>query len=466
MDNPQPAPRAWLGATLITVAVFAACWTAAVLYWRSSGVEPSGMVIGQLMLGLPAAILLAAWLGKNALKARADAARPAAQSAAPAAPMAPARPRGPLANIAAGAVRLRGGESLEELAEALRTNAAQCELDDELTDEAGYPVLCGRVEFADPASAREMMTPWLAQRGTAELRFSDEQWRALSMGGAVVAELIQHALIHPLLPDYLAAQPAERASIALPMLQLNPVLPPNWQAGQRQAAADWLLHLVEQQGWPAQRLMLAPDAGQANDFSLADAIVQAPGLGLLVACESHIGEDTVRDWSERGILFSGRNPRGQVPGEGAVGLLLADAAQAALLSPDAHATLHGACDGQRAASADARGNINSELLAGLGRDALAQSKIEPTAVTALCADADLRPTRIGELMGMASAVVPHIDLSTQMMSAGACCGTAGAVGPLAALALAGHEAIANGGQVLCLSNSDSLYRCALVVRSV
>jgi hypothetical protein len=464
METLPRAARPWLGATVVAIAVFATCWTASVVYWRTSGSMPSGMVIGQLLLALPAAILLGLWLGRNAVQARAGAA--AVQPAAAAMPAESPRERGPMPSIAAGAVRLRGGDSVEELAKALRANGALCELDGELTDDAGYPVLTGRVDSVDAEAAREAMAPWLAQRGMAELRFSDEQWRALTMGGAVAGDLAQHALMHPLLPDYLAAAPAERATIALPMLQLKPVLSSGWHSAQRHAAAEWLLHLVAQHGWPASRLQLSPafDSGPDASFSLVGALANSPGLTLLVACASYVGEDSVRDWSARGLLFSGRTPRGQVPGEGAAGLLLADDEQAALLSASPMATLHGACDGQRDHSADARGNINSELMTGLSRQALHECKIEPAAVTAICADADLRPTRMGELMGMASAVVPELDLATQMISCGACCGTAGAVGPLAALVLARHEAVENGGQVLCVSNSDSHYRSALLVR--
>lgn len=459
MNNPLRSTPAWAGATLLAVAVFATCWTGSVLYWRASGSTPSGMAIGQLLLALPAAILLALWLGNNALRSRAAPAAPPA--AAPAAAAQSSPPRGPLPGIAAGAVRLRGGESPAQVAEALAANAAPCELDGELTDDAGYPVLSGRIEFVDAAATRELMAPWLAARGAAELEFTDEQWRALSLGGAVVAELVQHALMHPLLRDYLAATPSERDAIALPVLHLNAALPSGWQAGQRQAAADWFLHLAVQQGWPAHRLQPVP---AAPEFSLIDALAASPGLTLLVACDSYIGDDSVRDWHERRILFSGRNPRGQVPGEGAAGLLLADAEQAALLEPDGLALLHGACDGRRPVSADAPGNINIDMLSGLARHALQESKTDAGDVTALCADADLRPTRIGELMGVASALLPHLELATGMLSVGACCGSAGAVGPLAALALAGHDAIANDGQVLCLSNSDSHYRCALMVR--
>lgn len=134
---------------------------------------------------------------------------------------------------------------------------------------------------------------------------------------------------------------------------------------------------------------------------MSGALSHSPGLTLLVACESFIGDDSVRDRSARRVVSR------------------------------AHAARPGAW---------------------------------PSAVTALCADADLRPTRIGELMGMASAVLPELDQPARMISAGACCDTAGAVGPLAALALAHREAVENGGQVLCVSNADSHYRSALLVR--
>lgn len=45
-------------AAVVAIAVFATCWTASLLYWRASGGTPSGMAVGQLLLGLPAAILL------------------------------------------------------------------------------------------------------------------------------------------------------------------------------------------------------------------------------------------------------------------------------------------------------------------------------------------------------------------------------------------------------------------------
>lgn len=274
-------------------------------------------------------------------------------------------------------------------------------------------------------------------------------------------ELAQHALLHPLLADYLAAAPADRDAVALPVLHLLPLLPTGWQPGQRQGAADWLLQLVEQQGWPARRLALSPAFALDRPFTLLDTLAQ-PGLTLLLACESTIGEASVRELQARGLLFSARAGRGQVPGEGAAGLLLADAAQAKLLAAPALTMLDGACAGRCPAPADAR--FDSALLASLGRKALADSKTEASAVSTLCADADCRPHRTAEQMSATGALLPDLELAGALLAIGASCGNTGAAGTLAALALAAHEAQASGGPVLCLSNSDDHARCALVLR--
>lgn len=439
----------------IALAVCCGCWFASVAYLRSTPNPPTGIAIGALLIAVPAALLCALWVGRNAMRARAAAPAAAAKPAAPACAAAPEA----LPAIAAGAVRLRGGDSAEALAEALRTNSAPCELDGELTDDAGYPVLSGRVEHADPVSAREVMGAWLARHGRAELCFGDEQWRALAMGGAVVADLARHAMLHPLLPDYLGATPDERDAVALPTLHVAALLPGAWHAEQRLAAAQWMRHLVEQHGWPAPRLQLAADG--ADGFSLPAALRAAPGMTLLVACDSHLSDDTLRDWHDRGVLFTGRNPRGQIPGEGAAGLLLADAVQAALLPSESLATLHGACEGRRSESADPR---RCELLASLARQSLKEAGTKSDCVAMICSDADMRPDRMGELMAMAHAVLPHLELDA-MLNVGASCGSAGAVGALSALALAAQQARSDGGQVLCVSNADARYRCAVLVRA-
>jgi hypothetical protein len=466
VDTSPPPPRSarspWFGAAALAIGVVAACWLGAILYWRAAGSTPSALAMAQWLVALPAGLLLSLSMGKNALSARAwTATAPARSDAA-----AGAEPKQLLPAIAAAAVRMRGGESVAELAEALRTAAAPCALDPELLDAAGYPVLSGRADCADGDAAREAMAPWLAQRGQADLAFGAEAWRALSMAAAVTGELAGYALLHPLLAGYLAASKAERADHGLPTLQLLPVLPSTWQAGQRQAAADWLLHLVAQQGWPVERLRLSPGfaAEPEAGFSLLDTLAHASGLTLLLACDSSIGDDSVRELGQRGLLFSGKSGRGQVPGEGACALLLLDVAQAALLAAPGTTAIDGACGGRRPQSFDAGAGMDAGLLSGLVGQTLAECKVDAAAITILCADADFRPNRMGELMSVTSTLFPGLELEAAMLAVGAGCGTLGAAGSLAALALAAHEALASGGPALCVSNSDSHYRCALVVR--
>ena len=467
--TPPSSPRPWLGAAL-AVAVVAACWLGAMLYWRAVGTAPSAMAMAQLRVALPAGVLLSLWMGKSALSRAATA---PAQPAGAAADATAAEARKQLPAIAACAVRMRGGESAAELAETLRTNAAPCALDPELVDAAGYPVLSGRAACADPGAARESMEPWLAQRGMAELEFSDEGWRALSMAAAVAVELAQHALMHPVLqawvPEYLAATKDERTNHPQPMLQLLALLPDNWHASQRQAAADWLLHLIAQQGWPVERLGLSAGftAGPGAGFALLDTLALASGLTLLLACDSSIGDDSVRELGQRGLLFSGKTGRGQVPGEGACALLLLDGEQQQKqqrLATDTLVVIDGASSGRRPSSADDGGSIGASLLAGLVSEALGQADVGAAAMAAIWADADFRPNRTGEVMSMGSSVFPDLSPEAAPLGVGAGCGTTGAAGTLAALALAAQEALACGAPVLCVSNSDSHYRCALLVR--
>jgi hypothetical protein len=464
--------RPWMSRILLTAAVFGACWIAAILFWRDNNRLPSDLHMVQALLALPLAVLLSIWLGKKMLLAR--TADPAMDSATQPAPgsnaPAPARQRGRVFDIVASAMRMRNGESPEELAEAISSNTARCELDPELSDDDGYPVMSGRIDSVDDIALQEAMTAWLLEQGITEPNFSSEQWRALALGSAVVSELAQHAVMHKLLPDYAQAAPAARATLPFPALQLLHILPSSWNKEQREAAAQWFLQLIEQQGWPAERLALstASEPKDSTAFSLIDQLSQQSGrvpfLAIVMACDSYIGDDSVRDWSERRLLLTARNPHGQIPGEGAAGLLLADSAQALLLDAATAAQLHGACDGMRASSADGNGRVCTELLTKLSKEALSVSETDAARISLVTADTDHRSSRIAELMGMANATLPQLDLSSQVMSVAACCGSAGATASIAALALAQHDAAANAGHVLCVSNQDPFQRCALVVR--
>lgn len=387
-----------------------------------------------LLAGGTSALLLFIWFGRKAPPA---SAAPAA-FAAPLAPLA----AGPLALLVASAIRVRNGDSAAQLAAAFATNSARCDLDPELVDEEGYPVTSGRADTLDEAVLEEAMAPWLKAQGLEAVRFAREQLRALALASLVVRDLVPVA----------AGQNVLAADAALPVLQLQPMLAGLWNADQRDAARRWLRHLVEQQGWPAQGVVLS-DAPPSLVAALACGT--APLCKLLVACGSSIGQDSVNDWIGQRMLYTARNPRGHIPGEGAAGLLLADPAQAALLDGSSLVRLT-ARQGIRDSAVDGPGPHDHSLLATLIRDAAQEHSVRCVA-----ADTDLHPQRTAELLGAVGEALPQLDHERQLIPVGALCGETGAVGSLVALALAQEAAVRLGDGALCVSNLDGLQRSVL-----
>lgn len=468
--------RAWLRRCLLVLAVFALCWGGAIWYWRASTRVPTAGDLAGAMLVLPLSLLLAFWLGKKLLaRLAAGPAMAAAATAAPQAQAAPtAAPPAPL-HIVAAALRMPGGATPEELATAMQARQARPALDTDLLNEDGYPLLCGKVAEVQEDLQQDTLAAWLRQHPQEGLDaqrfpFNPEDVRALALGGEVLADLAYEAMRHPLLPACLTAPASARAAMALPTLQLHLVLPPAWSAAQSQAGSAWLRQLLLQQGWPPEKLAVPalPPLPTPTPFALLNHIAARaaldgqPCLAIVLACNSYIGEMSVHDWASKGLLFSAAQADGQIPGEGAAGLLLADAAEAVLLEAPAPVLLHQAAMQARDA-ARARKHGDPALLASLATQALAAAAILPADITLASADTDQRPGPMLELMNCATALLPELDLGTQVQSVGAACGHAGPVAALAALALAQHAAASAPGQVLCLSNLDPLHCGAIVV---
>ncbi|CDG83175.1 hypothetical protein [Janthinobacterium agaricidamnosum] len=465
--------RPWLSRSLLVAGAFIVCWGGAVWYWRSGKHVPDGTDLALYLLILPLALLLLFWGGKKLLAMAAAA--PAASAAAPQAPRQ-AEQAAPAAalTIVSGALRMPHGATPQELAEALVSRQARLELDPELTDNDGYPVMTGRIADVDELEQQETMAPWLAAQGLDQLRFDPEQWRALALGSAVLDELARAVSAHAGLAAHAEAQAGGRATPGLPPLPtllFLPLLPEHWPVAQRDAASQWWLHLITEHGWPAAQLALSlpPSGAQLAPYALINQVAQQhrqeqrPCLLLLLACASHIGENSVQDWAARELLFSSRNQSGQVPGEGAAGLLLADAQQGALFDSAPPVLLHGASVASRASSADAKGRIDHLLLTELGAKALARGGAAAAEVSLVAADSGQRASRMSELTGMTGELLPQLDFDTQVLNLGASCGQAGNVTPLAALVLGWQDARDNTGVVLCVSNQQPFQRSAMLV---
>lgn len=474
--------RAWLRRGLLVTGVFALCWGGAIWYWRAGTRVPGTADLANAMLWLPLALLAAGWLGKKLLvrltrAAPAPAAAAATAEAPPAAASAPP-PVAPLQMVAA-ALRMPGGATAQALAAALQAKQAHPALDGQLCDADGYPMLCGKVAEVDEELQQQLLASWLRAHPQPGLDaetfpYNPEDLRALSLGSEVLIELMQTIVLHPLLPAWRQQMPATRGTVALPTLQLQLLLPAGWSGAQRQAAGAWLWQLAQDEGWPAEKLApLAPEPAAAppvpfallNQIAALAAQERPCGLHIVLACQSHIGEMSVHEWASSGRLFGTSQGDGQIPGEGAAGLLLASAAEAAPFDTGAPVLLQHAAVGVAGSTAGSAAGTRGDAaaIAELARQALALAGIDAAAITLLSADTDQRASRMFELMNGGGTVLPELDLSSQVWCVGAACGHSGPVAALAALALAQQQASDHAAHVLCISNLDPLQRSALVV---
>lgn len=457
---------AWLKPLGFVAGAFGACWIGAIWYWRASNRMPATDDLIVFMLVLPLALLLMVWIGKKvhtrmSAAAAAGAAAPVAATQAEAAPA----PAAPSLTVVATAVRAPHGQSTDELHAVLAEGSARPALDDQLYDDHGFPVMTARVADNDPAALREEMEPWLVARGQSTAAFSDEQWRALNAGSAVLAELAGWLGMHPQIAAH-AARIDMRAPTPLPLLHLLPVWSAAWPAEARGLADEWLRHLLVQGGWPRDRLAPTATQAAASVNGLLNTLLthaatdpSAPVLALVIACDSHLSESAIDTLTGAGRLFTARQAQGEIPGEGAAGLLIADAAQAALVAPGEEVVLlRGAASGELPGSADVAKRVDGSVLRRTTEALLQHTQVAATDIAALTADTDHRTSRVMEVMDLISAQFKELDPAADLASVGAACGSCGAVTYLTALAVARQVALARSAPVLCVGNLDPYRR--------
>ncbi|MET0982044.1 MAG: hypothetical protein ABWY02_08080 [Telluria sp.] len=458
----RPLPG-WLKTGLLAALVFALCWGGAIAWWQTAGSEPGASDLALMLLALPCGLLLVGKLGKKLVVSR--AAVPAATAARPAPGQAASAASAPPLAILAAALRSPHGASVDELAAAIAENAARPDLDPELVDDDGFPVTSARNMDAVDEAVQEEVTEWLELNGMAELRFSDAQWRALILGTAVARDLAAHAVSELMPPEGNA-----------PTMQLVPVLPAGWTDEQRRAMGMWFKHTLAQFGWPAAGILPAelpatsgktPTPALLGQFFGQFALDSRAGDGrlaaLVIACDSHIDQETVDQWAANGSLFTPARPQGLVPGEGAAGLLLSSLHGARLIEGAVFGQLHPMVEARRDASLDDVKRADTKLIAELSESVARAAGVELSKVAAMAADTDHRAKRGLELMGLASSALPQLDGTLDVARVGVPFGACGAVPFVAALALAQHHALAANAAALFISNDDPLSCCAALV---
>ena len=433
----------WIRGGILTMLTFGAFWGGAIWTWRGTDRAPSTSDLITYLVALPLAVLAGVLLVRRLARPQ-PAAAPATAAPAASGPVAAARL--PALALVDAAVRTRHGGSADDLAAALDAQRARPDLDPELVDDAGYPVMSVRMSSAGDAAWRADAEPWLDVQGRSDARFGGAHWRALELASAIVDELA-----------------AAHDGVDGTLLRIVPVAPADWTAAQRTAAGAWLAHVATRAGWNANNVAVSPappgePAAAASTLLslLAGQAGTEPVLTILLAFDSRIDQALVDRMGADGTLFTATHPQGLVPGEGAAGLLLADPAHAAPTLQAASTT--------RAASADAAPRVDATDLRRLAQRVLAEAAVDASAVTALYADADHRSSRVLEAMALAHDDLRHLDAGIDVRATGPACGQSGAVPFLAALALAHRQVSEGAGAVLCVGNTDPIHRSVALVR--
>lgn len=443
-------PR-WLKRCLALAFVLLACWAGAIVYWRMSKVEPTSTELLMILLALPAVLVAASWFIYQLLSRSSPA-----PITAPSVQPAPANPASasPAMAILATSLRLPHGKTTDELAEAIAQGKTNADLDPDLLDSEGFPVMTARSEDALDESLREEIADWFSSTGLTTLRLSNEQWRASILGTGVVRELAAHAVSLLMRPG-----------MAPPALKLIPVLPLDWQMDQGTAVAKWFEHVVLEFGWPAHRLSIgvlaagSEEIGPATFDQLAHDISSAsfPSAAMVIVCASNIGQETVDQWAAGTMLFTASQAQGRVPGEGAAGMLWTKADTRAE-EMEGTTLLHL----ETLEKKESQAPIPLEDLA---KKVLDNATLTTKDVAVLVADTGTQNKRVLELMQFATTSMPQLDGATEVVRIGAISGSCGSVPFLASLALAHHYACTKKRPALAICNEGPGHACAALVRA-
>ncbi|RYE72518.1 MAG: hypothetical protein EOO81_03160 [Oxalobacteraceae bacterium] len=440
------------------ITTFIVCWTIVIGYWHITDHQPGTGDLVLSLLVLPLGVLAAFWGSHKAIAARA-ASLPSTSKPAASTPRTETATPTPVLALVGTALRSPHGTSVEELASAIEDNAARADLDKELVDDNGFPVMAARSDDAFDEALQDEIAEWLSSQGV-QLRFSDEQWRALTLATGVASELASQA--GDLLP--VEGQP--------PVLQLRLLLPHDWTVEVRRAVTMWLKHTVSLYGWP-QASIAMPEAIDHDAATPIATLAQltpptsangSPVVAIVIACASLIGQESVDQLAARGLLFtSSAQARGQIPGEGAAGLLLTDLGQAQ--ASGAEFTLLGPVDERsRDSSSDEARRVDSTMLVDMATQVGRASAIELSQIAMVVSDTAHRANRVLELMGLSAPTLPQVDAADDIVRIGLGSGSCGAVPYMTTLALARHYALERGAPILCISNEDPMLRSAALVR--
>ena len=482
----------FLAGALAFVVITAVVWISVLWRWESTGhdMSVSDIVIYLAVLPLTClALLLAlrwAWRGAGKRHAAATTARAAAApvgGVAGGADAATDDARRHATTLLLGAwLRSAAGSSPEDLLDAAKAGEPRPALDTELRDDAGMPLMAGRIADIDTAeledAARPLVAAVIAQQGGQwqGMEPGQQVWRALAALQAPLASAVE--AIQPWSERF--APPAAAPGTPAPrtparLVHLLVALPEAWHAFERSVAQAWITQCVAEHSKEVAAASFRTEIVAASGPQLwlkADQLLQTlaresrDDLLLLAACHSDLSEAAVAALENARRLFTATaNPKGVMPGEAAAALLLAQPGWPPAPHDDApFAHLHRPAVLRRDKSIEAPGRVSSDLLQHGCAQAFTASQIDAAQVKALVCDADQHTARSTELFGATLALLPDLDPSEDMRVLGTVTGHTGAASTLAVIAAAAARAMSLEAPCAAVSLADPFFRLALIAR--
>lgn len=370
--------------------------------------------------------------------------------------------------VLGGAVKVSAGDAqalLQACADGVRP-----ELDSQLRDEQGFPLLAARVsaldetdvlDWWDGAALDEALPQgraWVAQLSTAHQR-------ELRLLAEVLAESMllveQQAL--PALEDFLRAasapvpdgsgpESAKSLRDVIPALKVQLLLEQSWAEGEQCMllawAREWLAQLSPglrfelgaktadsepDAPWPAALL----NADAASVQGVAADLNEKAQIWILAAAHSSISSSKVDSLAAQGQLFSSRRREGLIAGEGAAALVLLrhrPQAQSAIFAAELpFAAVAGSMSARPYSSAD-------ELLS-LLVPVLTAGNVDASAISKIVSDADHRAYPTMQTAMLVSQRFADLSLEEDCSMIGQPCGHIGEVAALAVWILAAQLSV-------------------------
>ncbi len=445
--------KSWIKGLALGVAVTCVVWIGVLWHWRSHpqdvGVRDLWLYLGLLPLVVWGLLLAGRWAFTRAWQKQAGAAPAVEPAAVAASESAPVAARWWLLGQW---LQLPAAQDAAGLLDTVEAGSPRPAPDAELRDDEGLPVLAARTATLDTDAIAAELTQ-AAQLGPAGLR-------AL----ASLQPVVESALgTLQQWGDRLAAETVPGGASPVHRVRVLVHWPAHWSEAAQTQALQWLRAQLAHFGgglptahWPVQ-------AVPGNGVSLlmqADKLLETltrqacDDLVLTLACHSDLDSAAIdRLLRERALFQSQQQPRGVMPGEGAVGLLWAT--QPWPLADEAMATL---CSRPQAAhreqAVDAAGRTRARELTQAVDELLTRQQQTAEQICALVSDSDQHTARATELFAVSLGRLPQLDPAEDMRLLGPIVCHLGGVAPLLTLAVGADWVTQGHAPLLAVSVGD------------